>query len=573
MESSIVYLRAERAKKVVNLSSPRAIEEYKFLSHELPALTLSARQTCDLEMLLNGGFAPLQSFMSREDYESVMDQMRLSSGELWPMPVMLDIDRAYAETLKAGDEIALRDAEGLLLAVLQVTEMWEVDRQREALAVFGTDDLTHPGVAYLFNQTKDFYVSGRLVGIALPCHYDFASLRHTPVELMAEFAKLGWEKIVAFQTRNPMHRAHQELTVRAAKQTGANILIHPVVGMTKPGDIEYYLRVRCYRHVINTYPHGIAMLSLLPLAMRMGGPREAVWHALIRKNYGCTHFIVGRDHAGPGKDSAGKLFYDPYAAQTLALQHQDEMGITIVPFQEMVYSHKSDTYFPIDEFPKDETPGVISGTELRNALQHNKEIPVWFSYPSVIDELRRAYPLKHKQGFTVFLTGLPSSGKSTLANALLIKLREITERQVTLLDGDVIRTHLSHGLGFSREDRETNITRVGFVAKEITKHGGIAICALVAPFSRPRDEVRQMVSEVGGYIEIYVATSLAVCEKRDRKGLYKKAREGLIKQFTGVSDPYEEPSNPEMKIETSEATPEEIVDEIIQKIILLGYIK
>lgn len=573
MESTVVYLRSERARKAANMSAPHAIEEYKYLAHELPALTLSARQSCDLELLLNGGFAPLQTFMSKIDYESVLETMRLSTGELWPMPIMLDVDRAYAETLNMGDEIALRDAEGLLLAVLQVGEIWQVDRQREALAVFGTDDLAHPGVAYLFQQVKDFYISGKLVGIALPCHYDFASLRHTPAELIAEFERQGWNKVVAFQTRNPMHRAHQELTLRAAQQTGAKLLIHPVVGMTKPGDIEYYLRVRCYKHVIHTYPHATAMLSLLPLAMRMGGPREALWHALIRKNYGCTHFIVGRDHAGPGKNSQGKLFYDPYAAQTLTLQHQAEMGIEIVPFQEMVYSHKLAKYFPVDQFPKDEEPGVISGTELREALQYNKEIPAWFSYPSVIDELRKAYPLKHKQGFTVFLTGLPSSGKSTLANALLLKLRELTERQITLLDGDIIRTHLSHGLGFSREDRETNVTRVGFVAKEVTRHGGVVICALVAPFQRPRDMVRQMVSEVGGYIEVYVATSLSVCEKRDRKGLYKKAREGLVKQFTGVSDPYEEPLNPEIKIETNDASPEQIVDDIIEQIKALGYIK
>lgn len=573
MESTVVYIRSERAKKAVNLSTPPIVEEYKYKAHELPALTLSARQVCDLELLLNGGFAPLDHFMGRDDYESVLDRMRLSTGELWPMPIMLDIDRAHAETLTKGDELALRDSEGLLLAVLQVDETWQVDRHREALAVFGTDDLAHPGVAYLFHHTKDFYVSGQLVGIALPCHYDFSSLRHTPAQLIAQFEKQGWDKVVAFQTRNPMHRAHQELTLRAAEQTGARVLIHPVVGMTKPGDIEYYLRVRCYKHVINTYPAGMAMLSLLPLAMRMGGPREALWHALIRKNYGCSHFIVGRDHAGPGKDSAGKLFYDPYAAQVLTLQHQDEMGITIVPFQEMAYSHKADKYFPIDAFPADEQPSSISGTELREALQYNKDIPAWFSYPSVIDELRKAYPLKHKQGFTVFLTGLPSSGKSTLANALLLKLRELTERQITLLDGDVIRTHLSQGLGFSREDRETNITRVGFVAREVTKHGGIAICALVAPFNRPRDKVRELVSEVGGFIEVYVATSLAVCEKRDRKGLYKKAREGLVKQFTGISDPYEEPLRPEIKIETSDASPEEMVNYLIEKIKALGYIK
>lgn len=549
------------------------LDEYKFAAHELTSLTLTQRQLCDLELILNGGFAPLQGFMNKADYTEVLSSMRLHDGTLWPMPITLDVDKDFAESIKAGEEIALRDVEGLLLAILQVGDVWQPDKQKEALSVFATVEDSHPGVAYLFHQTKDYYVGGRLLGISLPHHYDFNHLRYTPDELKEIFDQRGWNRIVAFQTRNPMHRAHQELTLRAAEITGANLLIHPVVGMTKPGDIEYYLRVRCYEHVIKTYPPQSAFLSLLPLAMRMGGPKEAIWHAIIRRNYGCTHFIVGRDHAGPGKNRAGIPFYDPYAAQELAIQHQKEIGIEIIPFQEMVFSQKQNRYFPMDEFPQEETPAAISGTELRERLQKNLEIPEWFSYPTVIEELRKAYPLKHKQGFTIFLTGLPSSGKSTLANALLIKLREMTERKITLLDGDVIRTHLSKGLGFSAEDRETNITRVGFVAKEITRHGGIAICALVAPFAKARNLVRHMVSEVGGYIEIHVSTPLSVCETRDRKGLYKKAREGLIKQFTGVSDPYEEPTAPEIKIDTACVGPEEIIESLIKQIKLLGYVQ
>lgn len=561
MESTLAYLDAERT------TSRRQA------THELPSWTLSQRQVCDLELLLNGGFAPLTGFMTQQDYEGVLSQMRLADGTLWPMPINLDVDQGFAETINMGDEIALRDPEGLLLAVMQVEDRYTIDKAKEAQAVFGTTDMAHPGVSYLFNQVKDVYLGGTLFKISLPHHYDFNHLRRTPAQLRELFQQRGWKKIVAFQTRNPMHRAHQELTLRAAQQTGANILIHPVVGMTKPGDIEYYLRVRCYEHVLESYPKETAMLSLLPLAMRMGGPREAVWHALIRKNYGCTHFIVGRDHAGPGKNSAGKDFYDPYAAQQLALQHESELGVTIIPFQEMVYSHKQRIYFPIDQFPKDETPAAISGTELRDRLRNNKEIPEWFSYPAVIEELRKAHPPKHKQGMTIFLTGLPSSGKSTLANALALKLRELTERQITLLDGDVIRTHLSRGLGFSEEDRETNITRVGFVAKEITKHGGIAICALVAPFKKARDKVREMVSEVGGYIEIYVETPLSVCEARDRKGLYKKAREGVVKHFTGISDPYEAPLSAEINIDTASVGPDEVIEVLIEKIKLLGYIQ
>lgn len=549
------------------------IENYKFIAHELRSVILSQRQLCDLELLLNDGFAPLTGFMNQQDYNSVLQTMRLADGSLWPMPVTLDIGAELAQTLTQGTELALRDAEGLLLAILQVEDIWQPNKAEEALAVFGTNDEAHPAVAYLKNHTHDFYVGGKLIGIALPCHYDFTHLRYTPMQLKEKFAEMGWSKIVAFQTRNPMHRAHQELTLRAAQQTGANLLLHPVVGMTKPGDIDYYTRVRCYEHVAKSYPENSAMLSLLPLAMRMGGPREALWHALIRKNYGCTHFIVGRDHAGPGVDSTGKPFYDAYAAQEVTMQHQKEMGIEIVPFQEMVYSHNKQCYFAVGDFPKDEKPANISGTELRNRLRSGDDIPEWFSYPAVITELRKAHPQKHKQGMTVFLTGLPSSGKSTLANALALKLRELTDRQVTLLDGDVIRTHLSKGLGFSREDREANITRVGFVAKEITRHGGVAICALVAPFEKPRAIVREMVSEVGGYIEIHVATPIDICETRDRKGLYKKAREGTIKQFTGVSDPYEIPVNAEMVIDTTDVAPVCVVDTLIDEIRKLGYIE
>lgn len=548
-------------------------ENFKFAAHELASLTLTQRQLCDLELLLNGGFAPLTCFMHQADYESVLTNMRLSDGRVWPMPIMLDVNKQFADSIQPQQEIALRDAEGLLLAILTVENVWPVDKQREAQAVFDTTDESHPGVAYLYRQVNDFYLSGKLLGISLPNHYDFNHLRFTPAELRELFQQRAWQKVVAFQTRNPMHRAHQELTLRAAEQTGAHLLIHPVVGMTKPGDIEYYLRVRCYEHVLKTYAPQSAFLSLLPLAMRMAGPKEALWHALIRKNYGCTHFIVGRDHAGPGKNKQGKDFYHPYAAQTLTLQYQHEMGIEIVPFQEMVFSHKQARYFAIDEFPQDETPATISGTELRERIYKNLAIPEWFSYPAVIEELRKAHPPKHKQGFTVFLTGLPSSGKSTLANALSLKLREMLDRPVTLLDGDIIRTHLSQGLGFSQEDRETNITRVGFVAKEITRHGGIVICALVAPYAQARNKVREMIAEVGGFIEVHVATALSVCETRDRKGLYKKAREGHIKQFTGVSDPYESPLAPEIKIDTDQVSPEAIVTLLVQQIKLLGYIQ
>ncbi len=555
-----------------NMLSTDKIIYYKSIAHSLPTHTLTQRQVCDLELILNDGFFPLTGFMNKADYDHVLSNMRLANGTLWPMPITLDVTAEFVANLKEGTEIALRDAEGMLLAILQVNDIWKVNKEQEAQQVFGTTDNTHPAVAYLYQQVKDFYIGGKVYGIALPLHYDFNHLRFTPSALREEFKLRGYKKIVGFQTRNPMHRAHQELTIRAAEQTGANVLVHPVVGMTKPGDIEYHTRVRCYEHVVKIYPTNTAMLSLLPLAMRMGGPREAIWHALIRKNYGCTHFIVGRDHAGPGKNREGKDFYQPYAAQELALHYQSEMGVEIIPFQEMVYSHQQKRYFPIDQFPPSETPAAISGTELRDRLRKGTDIPEWFSYPAVITELRKAHPKLHKQGFTVFMTGLPSSGKSTLANALAIRLRELTERQITLLDGDVIRTHLSRGLGFSQEDRETNVTRVGFVAKEVTRHGGVAICALVSPFAKARAIVRQMISEVGGFVEVYIATPLDVCEARDHKGLYKNARAGLVKQFTGISDPYEEPTAPEVKVDTSNMNPHAAIDLLIQQIKKLGYI-
>ncbi len=540
---------------------------------ESVALTLTQRQLCDLELLLNQGFFPLTGFMNQADYHSVLDNMRLANGTLWPMPITLDITEQFAKTLTDEvSEIGLYDAEGLLLASLKIQDIWQIDKKREALAVFGTEDVSHPGVAYLFQAAGDFYVGGELILHQLPIHYDFSHLRHTPETLRQFFKEKNWDTVIGFQTRNPIHRAHQELTLRAAKATGGHLLIHPVVGMTKPGDIEYYTRVRCYEHVLKTYPNDLAKLSLLPLAMRMGGPREALWHALIRKNYGCTHFIVGRDHAGPGKDSKGNLFYSPYAAQELVMQHEKEIGINIIPFQEMAYSHKHKTYFLPNEFAEDDKPASVSGTELRHYLQTNQPIPEWFSYPEVIAELRKAYPSKLTQGLTLFLTGLPSSGKSTLANALAFYLREKTARPVTLLDGDVIRTHLSQGLGFSREDRDVNVTRVGFVAQEVTRHGGIAICALVAPFESARMQVKRMISEVGGFIEIHVATPLAVCETRDRKGLYKKARAGLVKQFTGISDPYEIPVKPDIAIDTSNLSQQQALQQIIIQIKALGYL-
>ena len=534
--------------------------------------TLNDRQICDLELLLNGGFSPLTGFINKSDYDSVLKDMRLANGILWPMPITLDIPEETSKKVSEGDKLVLRDKEGFALALLTIESMWKPDLKLEAEQVFGTQDILHPAVNYLLQYSHPVYIGGTLEGLAAPKHYDYQLLRHTPGELRDQFSKHGWDKIVAFQTRNPMHRAHVELTIRAAKELKANVLIHPVVGLTKPGDVNHYTRVRCYEQVLNKYPTGTASVSLLPLAMRMGGPREALWHAIIRKNYGCNYLIVGRDHAGPGNDSKGNPFYGPYDAQELLKQHEEELGIKMVPFKLMVYVEDRAEYQAIDEVEEGARTLTISGTELRRRLEKGLDIPEWFSYPEVVKELRNSQPPLNKRGFTVFFTGLSGSGKSTIANGLMVKLLEDGRRPVTLLDGDIVRTHLSSELGFSKEHRSLNIRRIGYVASEITKNGGIAVCAPIAPYREDRRFNRELISSLGGYIEVFVDTPLAVCEERDVKGLYAKARQGIIKEFTGISDPYEAPENAEIVINSSTTDPEVLVQDILLKIEQLGYL-
>ncbi|KAF0281594.1 bifunctional sulfate adenylyltransferase/adenylylsulfate kinase [Spiribacter roseus] len=541
---------------------------------DYPSWDLTDRQLCDLELLANGGFSPLEGFMGQADYEGVVNDMRLADGTLWPMPVTLDVSEAFAETLGAGARVALRDPEGVILAILTVDDIWRPDREHEAEQVFGTRDAAHPAVYWLREHSHPVYVGGRVEALDLPGHYDFTHLRLTPAELRERFRRDGWRRVVAFQTRNPMHRAHVELTFLAARQAEANLLIHPVVGMTKPGDVDHYSRVRCYEHVLHKYPEQTTALSLLPLAMRMGGPREAVWHAIIRRNYGCTHLIVGRDHAGPGKDSNGEELYGPYDAQDMVTRHADELGIQMVPFRMMVYVQERAGYAPIDEVDEaTETVMNISGTEFRRRMREGLEIPDWFGYPEVVEELRKTYPPRARQGFTLFFTGLSGSGKSTIANAVMVKLMERGGRPVTLLDGDRVRKHLSSELGFSKAHRDLNIRRIGFVASEITRNGGAAICAPIAPYAATRDAVREMVESAnGGFLEIHVATPLEECERRDRKGLYAQARAGRITGFTGIDDPYEVPESPALRIDTTDCSVEEAAQQVLLKIEAMGFI-
>ena len=537
---------------------------------DMTSVDLNARQLCDLELLMNGGFTPLTGFLGQADYEGVVENMRLASGALWPMPITLDVSEKLAESLKVGEQVVLRDPEGVPLAVMDVEEMYSPDKHREAEKVYGADDLAHPAVRYLHNQTGNVYLGGPVTGIDEPVHYDYRQHRYTPNDLRRMFHKWGWRRVVAFQTRNPLHRAHVELTVRAAQQTEANLLIHPVVGMTKPGDVDHFTRVRCYEAVMRHYPDQTTAMALLHLAMRMAGPREALWHALIRRNHGCTHFVVGRDHAGPGKNSQGEDFYGPYDAQEMVAKYADEIGIEMVPFQAMVYVQERAQYVPINEVAENETKLNISGTELRRRLREGLDINEWFSYPDVVAELRKTHPPRDKQGFTLFFTGLSGSGKSTIANAVMVKLLEAGGRPVTLLDGDLVRKNLSSELTFSKEHRDLNILRIGYVASEITKNGGIAICAPIAPYERTRSQVRDLIEPLGGFLEIHVATSLEVCEGRDRKGLYAKARAGLIKEFTGIDDPYEEPQNAELVLDTADMTPDEAAHKILLKLESMG---
>ncbi|MDV7142089.1 bifunctional sulfate adenylyltransferase/adenylylsulfate kinase [Tropicimonas sp. TH_r6] len=541
---------------------------------DLASWDLTPRQICDLELLMNGGFNPLKGFLSEEDYDGVVENMRLADGSLWPMPITLDVSEAFAGNIEPGQDIALRDQEGVILAIMSVTDSWTPNKSREAEKVFGADDDAHPAVNYLHNVAGPVYLGGPITGIQQPVHYDFRARRDTPNELRAYFRKLGWRKIVAFQTRNPLHRAHQELTFRAAKECQANLLIHPVVGMTKPGDVDHFTRVRCYEAVLDKYPAATTTMSLLPLAMRMAGPREAVWHGLIRKNHGVTHFIVGRDHAGPGSNSAGEDFYGPYDAQEMFRAHEEEMGIEMVPFKHMVYVQERAQYEPIDEIEDKDNVTIlnISGTELRRRLAEGLEIPDWFSFPDVVKELRRTKPPRSKQGFTVFFTGFSGSGKSTIANAMMVKLMEMGGRPTTLLDGDIVRKNLSSELGFSKEHRDLNIRRIGYVASEITKNGGIAICAPIAPYATTRRAVREEIEQFGAFVEIHVATSIEECERRDRKGLYKLAREGKIKEFTGISDPYDVPVNPELSLDTETVDVDYCAQQVLLKLESMGLI-
>ena len=559
-ETNEILIQPYGGRLVNLLVDPAEREDLRVYAGSLPTLQLSTRNMCDLELLATGGFSPLDRFMGRADYEGVLDEMRLAGATLFPIPVTLTVRRDNAP--KLDSEIALTNPYNDIMAVMRVEEIFEWDKDREARSAYGSTDVRHPTVAEM-NSWGELCISGPLRVLQTPRYYDFKSLRLTPREVRARLSSLGQRNVVAFQTRNPLHRAHEELTARAARSLNGTLLLHPTVGLTKPGDIDHFTRVRTYKILAERYyDHQKMLLALLPLAMRMAGPREALWHALIRRNYGANHLIVGRDHASPGIDSQGRPFYGPYDAQEMVTSHQDETGVCPVPFSELLYLPEEDRYEERSRIPDGSRVASISGTEVREQyLQQGRQLPDWFTRPEVAEILAASHPPLHRQGFCLWFTGLSGAGKSTTAEIVVIKLLE-AGRQATVLDGDVVRTHLSKGLGFSKEDRDTNIRRIGFVASEIVRHQGTVVCAAVSPYRATRNECRLMFGS-DMFIEVFVDTPLEVCEERDTKGMYRQAREGKIKNFTGIDDPYEPPLHPEIVIDTVNRTAEENAEIIL----------
>jgi sulfate adenylyltransferase len=539
---------------------------------KLSSIKITMRNLCDLELLATGGFSPLKTFMGKADYERVLHEMRLTDGTLWPLPITLTANPQELPTV--GEDVVLRNANNDVIAIMTLDEVYHWDPETEAALAYGSTDPRHPMVSEMERWGK-VCISGPIKVVNLPRYYDFIELRRTPARVREMLEEMGNENVVAFQTRNPLHRIHEELTKRAAAQVKGSLIIHPVVGMTKPGDVDHYTRVRIYKALVeNYYDKNSTILSLLPLAMRMAGPKEALLHAIIRRNHGANHFVVGRDHAGPGKDSTGKPFYGPYDAQEMMKQYESELCVKMIPFEELVYLPDEDRYVEGKDIPAGARTLNISGTQVRDDyLAKGKLLPEWFTRPETAEILREMYPPRHKQGFCIWFTGLSGSGKSATTQVLTSLLLE-RGREVTILDGDVVRTHLSKGLGFSKEDRDTNILRIGFVAGEIVHAGGAVVCAAISPYRATRNEARKMVGE--NFVTVYMDTPIEVCEERDVKGLYARARQavqdGKQPGFTGVDDPYEPPIDPEITLKGYGATPEENARIIVEYLENQGYL-
>jgi len=560
-------------RKLVNLVlTGAARDEQLARAPKLPSLKITMRNLCDLELIATGGFSPLDRFMGKADYERVLHEMRLSDGTLFPLPITLTADPKDLPTV--GEDIVLRNSNNDVIAVMTLDEVFHWDAETEASLAYGSTDSKHPMVSEMARWGK-VCISGPLKVINLPKYHDFKDLRRTPAEVRELLEKMGNDNVVAFQTRNPLHRIHEELTKRAAEAVGGSLLIHPVVGMTKPGDVDHFTRVRIYKALVEKYyDKNRTVLSLLPLAMRMAGPKEVLLHAIIRRNHGVNHLIVGRDHAGPGKDSSGKPFYGPYDAQDNMHKYEHELGVKAIPFEELVYLPDEDRYVENKDIPAGAKVLNISGTQVRDDyLAKGKLLPPWFTRPETAEILRQMYPPRHTQGVCIWFTGLSGSGKTATTEVLTALLLE-RGREIAILDGDVVRTHLSKGLGFSKEDRDTNIMRIGFVAGEIVHAGGVVICAAISPYRATRQEARKMVGE--NFVEVYIDTPVEICEQRDVKGLYAKARQAVIDGkpmgFTGVDDPYEPPIDPEITLQGSGVTPEENARRIMTYLETQGFV-
>jgi sulfate adenylyltransferase len=546
---------------LVNLIDPTQAEALKRDALSLPSLDLGWRQQCELEMLMTGAYSPRTGFMTRAQCVRVESDRQLDDGSFWPLPVTLASRQKIAAELKPGDRVALRDGEGFMLAVLTVSDVWDDDGAKPNEI---EPNKTEPN--------KIWHLGGAVEGVALPSHPDFASLRATPAELRALFARRGWRRVVAWQAHHPMHRAQFEFCLKSAIENEANLLLHPQVG----GDITdapgYFGLVRSFLAIRERFPAATTQLSLLPAPPREASVCALLLRAIVARNYGCSLLIAGGEHQADGNCRRGEDLTRAHADLPVA-ELADKIGVQLIAYPRMVYVEDRAEHLPESEAPAAARLLTLSGEEFQRRMRAGLKIPDWFSFPEVLAELHRQSPPRERQGFTVFFTGLSGSGKSTLARALTARLMEMGGRSVTLLDGDIVRRHLSSELGFSKAHRDINVRRIGFVASEITKNRGIAICAPIAPYRQTRRDVRAMIEAAGGFVEIHVATPIETCESRDRKGLYAKARAGLIPEFTGVSDPYEVPENPELAIDTTHLGIDEAVQQVLLKLEHEGYLR
>jgi sulfate adenylyltransferase len=529
----------------------------KCTNFEIPNdITLDERNLNDLEMFFLGAFDPLQGYNTFENFNSIVTHGCLEDGTIWPIPFVLPVPECLltknnnSVSTHSNVFLNVRDVLGTIVARVSVVDCYKVNIDVYGQLLLETSDTNHPFMDYLHNNHRDsVYVGGNITPICPIKHFDFIQYRQNTKQVKDMIRHDHWDAVIGFQTRNPMHKSHFELTRQAVSEVQKELetsntssarvllLITPSCGVTQPGDIDSATRIRCYQKILPYYKdlYNIDVkLVVLPLTMRMAGPKEALWHALIRQNFGCTHFIIGRDHAGPScLQKNGKSFYEPYAAHALLKSFATKLKIIPILSMNMVYVPDKKQYVQENLLPPNASYEQLSGTKFRTALQNREPIPEWFSFPTVLEELKKVYHPRYQQGFCIYFTGLPCSGKSTLAKAVSARLeeRESENRHVSILDADIVRLHLSRGLGYSKQDRSVNVQRIGYVASLITYHYGIVLVANIAPYAADRLSNRRLITNAGGgYIEVYVSTPLSICQTRDVKQHYKNARLGVLKQ-------------------------------------------